>query len=239
MTSRHTWCPLLVVLLLLIAAAPALGATAPTHSTSDRAAAREFSYAAYRLRVAVLANKPEVRRRAEALAAPDCYLDGRRILKDKNRPARARAVAVSLLITALFDVALAPQRAALETFQAELDRVPVDNATLRSGRAAWRTDLAAHRAVVPLPADICSQVKRWRESGYRYSQRPSFTPVAEEMLNDDLPPSPKLIAASRELERLGIKPFAARRFTGTPILVDVADEPAVERAIFKKFARLY
>src|SRR4051794_29786826 len=56
----------------LVTLAAALAGAAPAHAANDRAAARQFGYAAYRARLTILGQKAEIRRRTRALKAPAC-----------------------------------------------------------------------------------------------------------------------------------------------------------------------
>ena len=163
-------------------AAVALGAmlgvpqVAAAQAPDERAAAREFSYAAYRLRVAVKARLPEIERAASITRAPACRaaLSGGTPAQQRKHVDDLVGVLVDLLAGAMF----APVSEQLRSFQAELDRVPTADPALRSGRAAWRQSVALYVQVRPLPSDLCAQLGRWR---------PPATPPARDRRCSRLP----------------------------------------------------
>ena len=163
---RKQVCLVAVVLGALLGVPQVAAAQAP----DERAAAREFSYAAYRLRVAVKERLPEIQRAASITRAPACRsaLSGGTPAQQREHVRRSRRRLVDLLAGAMF----APVSEQLRTFQAELDRVPTADPALRSGRAAWRESIALYLQVRPLPSDLCAQLGRWRTAGYAAAARP-------------------------------------------------------------------
>jgi hypothetical protein len=218
-----------IALWLGLALGVALGLPAAAHAQgdppalADRAAAREYVYAAYRLRVAVKAEAPAIEQAAALARGPAC----RRALGGASR----RQVSEHLddLVGALVDILtgtlLAPVRAHLATYQAELDRIPTRDPALRSGRAAWRASMVLYRQVRPLPADLCSRLDGWRAAGYARAARPELQPPAvQAVLAGTRTIDRKLDAAVRRLVELGATPGQARRFAGDTLFDGVVDD---------------
>jgi hypothetical protein len=220
-----------VLAVALAVAAPARAQAPPAPPAPDeRAAAREFSYAAYRLRIAIKAQKADLEQRlqtaVDALTAPACQrtliaLVGLPEATQDRVAAGAAAVAIAPAIAAL--------RPAFQRFQAELDRVPTADPALRGGRAAWRTSLAA-LARFPAQVDVCATLERWR--------RARFAPAATPFGLDELPggvaddgAEPKLRRAARRMQQLGVAPGTARRFAGETLLDGIFDDVEVSGSI--------
>ncbi len=212
MTRRSMLAAALATAVFSIAALPAVAQPPPA---DDRAAAREFSYAAYRLRVAVKATVPEIDRR---LAAVDCFdeLD--------SFPDRVEDELADLVAAAYVDALIGPSVPAFERFVAELARVPVADPALRSGRAAWRRRAADLAALAPVPADLCAQIARWRKAGYARSARPALDTGPIERLAEADTRDRKLAAAARRLRELGVARGTAERFTGDAIFEGLIEE---------------
>ena len=193
-------------------------AQAPPARPSDRAAAREFSFAAYRLRLAVLARKPQVEAGAAKVLAG--FKDPRCVRAAAAAPESRRVDVV--LVTALIVVGplYDPIRGPLDTYLAELERVPTADAALRSGRAGWRSEIDLVRRLPSLP-DPCAAVQAWQRVGFA----PAAAPLnAGALLNSGLDAAEgKLARAGRRMRRLGVSAGAARRFTGDTLFAGVAD----------------
>src|SRR4051794_38361408 len=101
-------------LLALGAAGLALVGAAPARAGNDRAAARQFGYAAYRARLTILGEKAEIRRRTRALKAPAC------LKAIREAPGREQPRAFTVL---LFGELVTPVMPALKTFVADLEAV--------------------------------------------------------------------------------------------------------------------
>ena len=203
-------------------AAVALGAmlgvpqVAAAQAPDERAAAREFSYAAYRLRVAVKARLPEVERAASITRSPACRsaLSGGTPAQQRKHVDDLVGVLVDLLAGAMF----APVSEQLRSFQAELDRVPTADPALRSGRAAWRQSVALYVQVRPLPSDLCAQLGRWRTAGYAAGARPALQPTAvRRILDGSGTVDAKLHIAAARMVALGVSQGQARRFAGDTV----------------------
>jgi hypothetical protein len=188
-------------------------ATAAAQASDDRAAAREFAYAAYRLRVAIKARMPQIQQAAARTREPACRAALRGATPDQQRDHLDDLVGV--LFDLLAGAMLAPVAEPLQTFQAELDRVPTADPLLRSGRAAWRSSVALYAQVRPLPADLCNRLRAWRSAGYAVSARPDLQPRAvRRILEGSTSVDAKLHIAAARMVALGVTEGQARRFAG-------------------------
>lgn len=202
----------------LAAAVPA-AAQAPPAAPDERAAAREFSFAAYRARVKVKAQGPAIRAalvaRIDALDDPRCL----RAFAAAPQAAQDRVVeAVGIMVgLPLIDGLRAP----VAQLVAELERVPTADPALRSGRAAWRAE-AQFLARLPVLPDMCAALEAWRRAGFR----PGAAPIdLERLAGGSLDTvDAKLGAAAARMRSLGVSAGAARRFTGDNLLDGVVDE---------------
>jgi hypothetical protein len=202
--------------LLLVGVAPA-AAQGPSGPPSERAAAREFAFAAYRLRVAVLVHRAEIQAVASkvlaALKDPRCN----RAVTSAPESRRVQVVLVSTLIVVgpVYD----PIRADLDRFLAELERVPTADPVLRSGRAGWRSEIdLVHR--LPSVADPCAVLQAWQRAGFAASAAPLNI---DAILNPGLDAADgKLARAERRMRQLGVSAGAAKRFTGDTLFRGVA-----------------
>jgi hypothetical protein len=195
----------------------------PATAAPDRSAAREFVYAAYRLRVAVKAQAPAIEQSAAIARGPAC----RKALGGASR----RQVAAHLddLVGALVDILtgtlLAPVGPQLAAYQAQLDRIPTTDPVLRSGRAAWRSSMVLYAQVRPLPSDLCARLDGWRAAGYARAARPELQPKAvQAVLSGTRTIDRKLDAAVVRLRVLGATAGQARRFAGDTLFDGVVDD---------------
>ena len=206
---RKQVCLVAVVLGALLGVPQVAAAQAP----DDRAAAREFSFAAYRLRVAIKTRLPEIDRAASITRSPACRaaLRGGTPAQQRTHVDDLVGVLVDLLAGAMF----APVVDQLRTFQDDLDRVPTADPALRSGRAAWRESVGLYLQVRPLPADLCAQLGRWRTAGYAAAARPDLQPTAvRRILDGSRTVDAKLHLAAARMVALGVSQGQARRFAG-------------------------
>jgi hypothetical protein len=207
---RKQVCLVVAVVVALLGVPAVAVAQAPV---DDATAAREYSYAAYRLRVAIKARMPAIEQAAALTRSPAC----RSALRGAT-PAQQRAHVedlVGVLVDLLSGTMLAPVAEPLGTFQAELERIPTPDPALRSGRAAWRASVALYRQVRPLPADLCEQLTRWRAVGYAASARPALQPlVVRSILDGSGSVDAKLHLAAARMVALGVPEGQARRFAG-------------------------
>jgi hypothetical protein len=203
------------VCLVAVVVGALLGVPEPAAAQAPdaRAAAREFSFAAYRLRVAVKARLPEIDRAASITRTPACRtaLSGGTPAQQRRHVDDLVGVLVDLLAGAMF----APVSEPLRTFQAELDRVPTTDPALRSGRAAWRESVGLYLQVRPLPSDLCAQLGRWRTAGYAAAARPALQPAGvRRILDGSGTVDAKLHLAAARMVALGVSQGQARRFAG-------------------------
>jgi hypothetical protein len=204
--------PVCLALVALVAAL-ALPQAAPAQAPDERAAAREYAYAAYRLRVAIKERLPEIDAAAALTRAPACRsaLQGATPEQEREHLDDLVGVLVDLLAGAM----LAPVAGELRTFQAELDRVPTADPALRSGRAAWRSSVALYAQVRPLPADVCARLRAWRTAGYAAAGRPDLQPPGVRRILDGTGiVDVKLRLAAARMVALGTSEGQARRFAG-------------------------
>jgi hypothetical protein len=196
-------------------------ATAP----NERAAAREFSFAAYRLRVAFLAQRTALRSAARrGIAALDDPLCGRAV--DAAPDGRAVDVILTAAILALTPLWSA-ERAPLAQFLSELERVPTADPVLRSGRAGWRVEIET-MGRLSAPADVCGALDAWRRLGFAPAAAPVDLRVLDARgLSESLT---KRVRAAVRMVRLGVGLSAARRFTGLTLTDGIVDDAAVEEA---------
>jgi hypothetical protein len=203
------------VCLLLAAAfvALALPQVASAQAPDERAAAREYAYAAYRLRVAIKEHLPQIDAAAALTRAPAC----RSALQGATPEQERRHIddLVGVLVDLLAGAMLAPVAPQLQAFQAELDRVQTADPALRSGRAAWRSSVALYGQVRPLPSDLCAQLRRWRSAGYAATARPDLQPPGvRRILDGGGTVDAKLRLAAARMVQLGTSEGQARRFAG-------------------------
>jgi hypothetical protein len=203
------------VCLVAVVVGALLGVPEPAaaQARDARAAAREFSFAAYRLRVAVKARLPEIDRAVSITRTPACRtaLSGGTPAQQRRHVDDLVGVLVDLLAGAMF----APVSEPLRTFQAELDRVPTTDPALRSGRAAWRESVGLYLQVRPLPSDLCAQLGRWRTAGYAAAARPALQPAGvRRILDGSGTVDAKLHLAAARMVALGVSQGQARRFAG-------------------------
>jgi hypothetical protein len=189
---------------------------APGPPLSARAAARELSFAAYRLRVKVLAQQDAILAKLEVSlnALDDNRCDRAVRAAPDDRALEVVLVALLLIVAPGYD----PVRPALDTFLAELEAIPIADPILRSGRAGWRSEVDLIRRLPSVP-DPCGTLQTWRRAGYADSASPI---VVAAVLNPGLiAAEDKLARAARRMRALGVGAGAARRFTGDGMFADV------------------
>lgn len=205
----------LVAVLVAVAVSPCASAQA---APNERAAARELSFAAYRLRVAVLAQSNAIDDRFSTVTI-DALTDDRCDRADDAAP-NGREIEVLLMDLLLaFAPAYDPIRPALDRFLAELERIPTNDPALKGGRAGWRTEIDIIRRLPSTP-DPCAALQAWQRTGFAASKAPIpldvlTNPAAEAAEG-------KIAVAARRMRRLGMRAGAARRFTGKGIFRGVA-----------------
>lgn len=189
---------------------PAAPPAAQGQAPDERAAARELSFAAYRLRVAVLAQKSAIEDRLLGVTVP-ALTDPRCDRVEDAAPGLA-GIEV-LLVELILDVTppYDPVRVPLDTFLAEIERIPIADRALRSGRAGWRSEIVFIRQLQSSP-DPCGKLQAWRRADFA----PSASPVnLDAALDPGLRAAEdKITIAARRMRTLGVSTGAARRFTG-------------------------
>jgi hypothetical protein len=212
---------LLALLAVVLLCVP--GQAAAQAPVDDRAAARELSFAAYRLRVAIKARMPQIDQAAAITRSPACRAALRPASPEQERQHVDDLVGV--LVDLLAGAMLAPAAEPLATYQAELDRIPIADPTLRSGRAAWRASVALYAQVRPLPADLCARLARWKREGYMATSRPDLQPAAvRRILDGSGTVDAKLHAAAARMVALGVPEGQARRFAGDTLFAGFSPE---------------
>jgi hypothetical protein len=211
----------LTLLALLAVVTTALPGSAAAQAPDERAAAREYSYAAYRLRLKIKAAVPALNQAVSALFTPQCAVE------PEGTPEFTDAVerkADTLSAEAVLGVVYAPVAGAFGTFQTELDRVPTADPALVAGREAWRATVVFVQQLQPVPADLCARIRAWADSGYADAALPILQPApVHELLaaapDSDEPdlPTVGLRRAAARMAQLGVTKGQARRFAGTTL----------------------
>jgi hypothetical protein len=205
----------LPAILIALALAPTAPAQAP--APDERAAAREFSFAAYRLRVAILAQEDAIEDKLlnvtlEALGDERC---------DRADDAATGLRGIEVLLTDIL-LAFAPAydsiRPALDTFLAQLEAIPTNDPALRGGRAGWRTEVDIIRRLPSTP-DPCAALQAWQRTGFAENRAPIpidvlTNPAAEASAG-------KIAVAARRMRQLGVGATAAKRFRGRQMFAGV------------------
>lgn len=200
-------------ILVALAVAPA----APAQAPDERAAAREMSFAAYRLRVAVLARSDAIDERLFGVTL-DAIADDRCDRADDAAPAGREIEVLLIDLLLAFAPAYDPIRPALDTFLAELERIPTNDPALRGGRAGGRTEIDIIRRLPSTP-DPCATLQAWRRTGFA----PAKAPIPLDVLVNPAAQAAegKLAVAARRMGQLGVGAGTARRFTGKGMFAGV------------------
>jgi hypothetical protein len=195
---------------------PAAAQTQP----DERAAAREFAYAAYRLRVRIKAAAPAIKQVAKGFDTPACENP----LGDDadHLPKRAEPGIFAMLLELELGANFAPVKDAYAQFITELDHVSTADRALIDGRNVWRSSVELISQTGPVPADLCEQLRRWRLAGYPADGAPAAQPQAIHhyvlaAFGSDMKPSgqrPEPRRAARRMVELGVPARQARRFAG-------------------------
>ena len=190
----------------------------PQAAPSERAAAQQFAFAAYRLRVAVLAQKSAIEDKVlgitlGALSDPRC---------DRVENAAPGLVGIEVLLVELvLDItpAFDPVRTSLDTFLAQIEAIPTNDRALRSGRAGWRSEIQFIRQLQSSP-DPCGSLQAWQRKQFA----PSASPVNLDAINDPglNAAEDKITLAARRMQQLGVSAGTAQRFTGDRMFQGVA-----------------
>ncbi len=190
----------------------------PQAAPSERAAAQQLAFAAYRLRVAVLAQKSAIEDKVlgitlGALSDPRC---------DRVENAAPGLTGIEVLLVELvLDITPAydPVRTSLDTFLAQIEAIPTNDRALRSGRAGWRSEIQFIRQLQSSP-DPCGSLQAWQRAHFA----PSASPVNLDAINDPglNAAEDKITLAARRMQQLGVSPGTAQRFTGDRLFHGVA-----------------
>jgi hypothetical protein len=226
-TARGARCAALAAIAIAMSATAPAAAHAARGAPDEHAAAREFSYAAYRLRVAITAQKAELDQRiqagVDAFVTPPCGP----AFGAMGRLSERRLDAATLVAaTVAMAPALAAVRPAFERFLAELDRVRTGDRALRGGRAEWRATVAAFRRFPP-QVDVCATLDAWRQARFARSKAPvglGDADFAGSLSDPGADPSRRLARAARRMRRLGVPAGAARRFAGTTLFDGIGED---------------
>ena len=188
----------------------------PGPALSARAAAQQMSFAAYRMRVKVLAQQDAILAKLEVSldALDDARCDQAVRAAPDDRALEVLLVALLVIIAPGYD----PVRPALDTFLAELEAIPIADPILRSGRAGWRSEVDLVQRLPSLP-DPCGTLQTWQRAGYAASASPIV--VAAVVNPGILAAEDKLARTAQRMRALGVSAGAARRFTGDGMFADV------------------
>ena len=204
----------LPAILIALAVAP----TAPAQAPDERAAAREFSFAAYRLRVAILAQKDAVEDKVLNVTL-EAFGDDRCNDADDAAPGLRGLEVLLVDILLAFAPAYDPIRPALDTFLAQLETIPTNDRALRGGRAGWRTEVDIIRRLPSTP-DPCAALQAWQRTGFAESRAPIPIDVVTNAAAQAS--AGKIAVAARRMQQLGVGATAATRFRGRQMFEGVA-----------------
>jgi hypothetical protein len=205
-------CILLVLLAVLVAAAPAQAAPRTK-------AAAEFADAALRAKVAMKAGEPAAQAKLKAMRSGLCVRVTRDTLRTGNRHRFDRALAITLIggLRPLLEGFIPVGRRMV----ADLDAVPTRDRALIGGREAWRQAVAAFETI-PVIDRPCERLGEWRDSGYAAAQAPPYLLDELERTEDDNgeEAARRIERAVRRLRQLGVSRGAAKRFNGEELISD-------------------
>jgi hypothetical protein len=214
---RRAALPAIVVASTAVAVAPAPAQAPPVAPPDERAAAREFSFAAYRLRVAVLAQDGAIDDTLVNVTL-DALVDKRCDAVDEAAPSGRGFEVLLVDILLAFAPAYDPVRPALDRFLSELERIPTNDPALSGGRAGWRSEIDLIRRLPSTP-DPCATLQAWQRAGFARSAAP--IPVDALVSPGVLAAEGKVAVAARRMRQLGVSASAANRFKGKPMFQGV------------------
>src|SRR5262249_17983913 len=148
----------------------------------DRATAAAIRQATVDLHRAIVAQKPAIQASYKQLRDDPACANAL-----KGAPAQQYArVLPEYVQPALVELEFAPLHPILTGFVARIDRIPVRDPKLKSGRAAWRFFAATFAKIPAPPADLCARLDAWRQAGYPAASRPKLDiPVFDEILRNE------------------------------------------------------
>jgi hypothetical protein len=204
------------VLAALLILAPAASA-----APGDRATAAAIRQATVDLHRAVLAQAPAIRAaQVQFRDDPACANALKGAPDDQSGQ-----LLFEFVFPALLEIEAGPIKAPLAAFSARLDQIPMRDAKLKSGRAAWRFYAAKFAQFAPAPTDICARLDAWRQAGYPAASRPAIhDPVFEEALRNDARYDrldAKLERSGDRLRELGVSNRVVAWWTGDTLLNEV------------------
>jgi hypothetical protein len=206
-------------LLLLALAAPAASA-----APGDRAAGTSIRQATIDLHQAVLAQAPAIRAAQLQFRDDPVCANALKGVPDNQ----SDDLIIEFLLPALFEIEIGPIKAPLAAFSARLEQIPMRDATLKSGRAAWRVYTALFARFAPPPTDICARLDAWRQSGYAAASRPVIKdPIFQEAIRNDERDErldAKLERSANRLRGLGVSKRVVGWWSGETLL-DEVDPP--------------
>jgi hypothetical protein len=219
----------LLPLALALAAALTMPQAAPAQAVPDeRVAAREFAYAAYRLRVKIKAEEPVARRRFAMLESPACRVAaGSEDIDIDRLPRRVQRGFGVVVMELEFGTRFGSIAHHFPGFVAELDRIATADPALVAGREGWRSFAALLAQMAPLPDDTCAQLRRWRRAGFSFDRVPVLQPkpihdlflqAARRTAPSDVEPDRSRERAAERMVELGVPQGQATRFVGDTLV---------------------
>ena len=204
-----------------VAAACLLALAAPAHAAPP-ASAQRFADAALRMKQAIKAQRAELERRVEELDFVRCF----RVFE--AAPARHDAQVFAVIVIGLTGPMMDVARGPLEQMVRDLDAIPTQDPALRSGRAAWRAQVAQIDEMPRVDAP-CDALERWRDAKWRASAAPKLDERAmARMIEGSAGQERKVRRAARRLRQLGVRKGEAARFTGDTMFDNVIDDRFLE-----------
>jgi hypothetical protein len=202
--------------LLLAIAAPAASA-----APGDRAGAAAIRQATIDLHQAVLAQAPAIRAAQRQFSDdPACATALKGAPDDQSVD-----LVFEFVLPALIEIEIGPIKAPLAAFSSRLEQIPMRDAKLKSGRAAWRIYAAKFGQFAPAPTDICARLDAWRQAGYPAASRPAIKdPVFEEALGNNKRYDrldAKLERSGERLRKLGVSKRVVGWWSGDTLLNEV------------------
>ena len=216
---RHVGVLLAALLLLLAIAAPAASA-----APGDRATAAAFRQATIDLHFTVTQQGPAIAEALKKLDSDPACAAALKHIPDEQ----VEAAVFEYVLPGILELEFDPLKRSFTAFAAKLDTITVNDAKLRSGRAAWRELAAAFGRMPAPPADFCARLDAWRRAGYPAAQRPKIEdPVYTELLSEDGRIGHNLVKVERaggRLRELGVSKRVVGWWTLDTLLDDIAPE---------------
>jgi hypothetical protein len=214
---------------VVVATALTLPQAAPAQTVPDeRAAAQEFAYAAYRLRLGIKAEGPAMRGAVAFLKGPRCQAELFDLLENLDERPRRTMAGIAVAMNELeFGAQYGVAGGQFATFAAELDKVQTADPALVAGRENWRGGAQLLGQVRPLARDTCTQLRRWRLTEYAFDRAPALQPeplhalfvegVLSRLRGEETKPDRRLDRAIERMVELGVPEGQAERFGGSTV----------------------